>query len=355
MGRCLRDRALQARQMGKRCRTQCCKIRRLLGPKPALKKGIYKVVEEWSTRKLMLLQGDADIATVDALYYPEMDKESGLTVYKDLPSLAVGGIGFNQAIAATDNPLIYSGKLDGKGVPADFFADINVRKGFISCWDEKTFIRDINNNTVMDPVTPVVAGLPFKDTSLKSPPFDKDAAVRYFKKAFGGKLWEAGFKLDLLHNTGNAVREAGLKMLAENVASINPKFVLNVRGVEWSAYVDNIRKSNMPLFFIGWAPDYPDPDNYVQPYMHSEGHYASRCSYSNPVVDKLVEEAAVTLDPKEREKMYFKLQQIWLDDAVGIMTHQALGRRYMKSWVKGHFYNPMQSSVYDLLPYLRKE
>ncbi|MCK5198096.1 MAG: ABC transporter substrate-binding protein, partial [Spirochaetales bacterium] len=226
---------------------------------------------------------------------------------------------------------------------------------FISAWDQETYIVDINNSTIMDPVTPVVSGLPFKDTSLESPAFDKAAATEYFKKAFGGKLWEVGFKLDLLFNTGNANREAGSKRLAENVASLNPKFVLNVRGVEWSAYVDNIRKSNMPIFFIGWAPDYPDPDNYVQPYMHSEGHYAGRCSYSNPVVDKLVEEAAVSLDPKERERMYFELQQIWIDDAVGIMNHQALSRVYMKDWVKGYFFNPMQSDPYDLLPYLTKE
>jgi len=325
------------------------------GEKPAIRKGIYKVVEEWSTRKLMLLQGDADLATVDALYYPEMDKESGLTVYRDLPSLSVNGFGFNQSISDTDNPLIYSGKLDGEGIPADFFSDINIRQGFLSAWDQQTFTTDINNDTIMDPVTPVVAGLPFKDFSVKRPAFDKAKATDYFKKAFGGKIWENGFKLDLLFNTGNAVREAGSKLLAENVSSLNPKFKINVRGVEWSAYVDNIRKSNMPIFFIGWAPDYPDPDNYVQPYMHSEGHYASRCSYSNPVVDKLVEAAAISLDPKERERMYFELQQIWVDDAVGIMNTQALGRRYMKDWVKGHFFNPMQSSVYDLLPYLSKE
>ncbi|MCK5671958.1 MAG: ABC transporter substrate-binding protein, partial [Spirochaetales bacterium] len=271
------------------------------GEKPAIRKGIYKVVEEWSTRKLMLLQGDADIATVDSLYYPEMDKEAGLTVYTKLPSLSVGGIGFNQDIAPTDNPLIYSGKLDGQGVSADFFTDINVRKAFMHSWDVDTFVNDINNGTVMNPVTPVVTGLPFKDPSVKSPAYDKEIATEYFKKAFGGKVWENGFKLDLLFNTGNAVREAGNKMLAENVMSLNPKFEINVRGVEWSAYVDNIRKSNMPIFFIGWAPDYPDPDNYVVPYMHSGGTYSSRCSYGTEEIDALVEAAAVSLDPKERE------------------------------------------------------
>ena len=325
------------------------------GPKPALKKGIYKIVKEWSTRKLMLIQGDADIATVDPLYYPEMDKEKGLTVYRDLASLNVGGINFNEKISTKDNPLIYSGKLDGNGVPGNFFADKNVRLGFIYCWDEKTFLKDIVNGHGMDPVTPVPKGLPFKDFSLKSKPFDKKLAEKYFKKAFGGKVWENGFKVDLLYNTGNKVREASDKMLAESVMSLNPKFKINVRGVEWSAYVDNIRTRTMPIYFIGWAPDYPDPDNYVYPYMHSTGTFAGRASYKNPEADKLIEQAAVELDPAKRKVMYYKLQKIWLDDAVGIINDQGIGNRYMKDWVKGAYYNPMQSSPFDLLPVLSKK
>jgi len=328
------------------------------GEKPALAKGIYKVVDEWSTRKLMLIQGDADIATVDSTYYPDMDKEvdeAGISVYKDLPSLTVHGFGFNQAIASVDNPLIYSGKLDGEGVPPDFFADKNVRLAFTYAWDEDTFINDIQNGFAMDPITPVVTGLPYKRTDLERPPLDLDKAAEYFKKAFNGKMWEVGFKMDLLYNTGNDVRQFGSKLLAEKIMEVNPKFEINVRGVEWAEYVNMVRTSSMPMFFIGWAPDYPDPDNYVNPYMHSEGHYAHQCSYSNPEVDRLIEEAAVSLDPEVRKANYYKLQEIWLEDAPGIMNSQPLARRYMKDWVKGHYFNPMQSSPYDLLPVYSKE
>ncbi len=324
------------------------------GPKPALKKGIYKVVKEWSTRKLMLLQGDADIATVDPLYYPEMDKEKGLKVYKDLPSLVVTGVNFNEKIATKDNPLVYSGKLDGNGIPSDFFADKHVRLGFIYSWDEQTYLKDIANGTAMDPVTPIPYGLPYKNKELKSRPYDPKEAEKHFKMAFGGKVWEKGFKVDLLYNTGNKVREASMKMLAENVAKLNPKFQLNVRGVEWSEYVDKIRRRTMPIYFIGWAPDYPDPDNYVYPYMHSTGTFAGRASYKNPEADKLIEAASVELNPEKRKQMYYRLQEIWLEDAVGIISAQPLGRRYMKDWVQGHYYNPMQSSPFDLLPVLKK-
>ena len=43
------------------------------GPKPALKTVIIKYVKEWSTRKIMLQNGDADRVTVDTPYVPEVE------------------------------------------------------------------------------------------------------------------------------------------------------------------------------------------------------------------------------------------------------------------------------------------
>jgi len=65
------------------------------GPKPAMKRGIHKTVPEWSTRKLMLLQGDADWVEVPPENYAEMDKEKGLVVHRSLPSLNVDSFFFN--------------------------------------------------------------------------------------------------------------------------------------------------------------------------------------------------------------------------------------------------------------------
>jgi peptide/nickel transport system substrate-binding protein len=324
------------------------------GPKPALARGIYRIVEEFSTRKLMLLQGDADLTWVPALNYPEMDTEKGITIYKDLPSLSVGAIQFNQKINAQDNPFIYSGKLDGQGIPANFFTDKDVRLGFAYAWDEATFIRDIMNNTSRNPVTPVPFGLPYKDESLQALPFDKAKATEHLRKAWGGQLWANGFKVDFFFNTGNSVREASMKMLAENLKSLNPKFQITVRGGEWAEYVDATRQARIPIFFIGWAPDYPDPDNYLNPYMFSSGFFARPAGYKNEEADRLIQSAAIELDTTKRQQAYYRLQQIWLDDLPAIMNSQSLTRWYFKDWAKGYYYNPMHSDPYDLLPVFKK-
>jgi len=314
------------------------------GKKPALAKAIYKIVEEWSTRKLMLLQGDADAVQVDSMYYDEMDKEAGLKIYKNLKELGVRGIGFNQKIQATDNPYIYSGKLDGNGVPPDFFADKNVRLAFISCWNQKEFMQDIIAGYGADVVTPVIDGLPFYNPNLleKRPEYNLRKAADYMKRAWGGKVWEKGFQVDLLYNSGNEIREAAMKMLAENVMMLNPKFKLNVRGIEWATYLDLQRSKRLSSFNIGWGADYPDPDNFVNPYMYSQGTYSGNCSYSNAEADKLIEDAAVEPDPAKRKAMYYRLQDIWLEDAVGIIQYQLVINRYFRDWVKGYIYHPME-------------
>ena len=109
------------------------------GPRPALKTAIAKYVKEWSTRKLMLQNGDADRVTVDIPYVPEVEAMPGLTLYKT-PQLSLTAALFCRKVVPTGNPHIGSGKLDGNGIPVYFFADIEVRKAFFmpfDCWNRQ--------------------------------------------------------------------------------------------------------------------------------------------------------------------------------------------------------------------------
>ncbi len=326
------------------------------GRKPFVKRAIRKVVPEWSTRKLIVMQGDADCVWVYPENFADMDKEESLVGHRRLPTLVVTAIHFNYDFVTKDNPLVGSGKLDGEGVPGDFFQDKDVRLGFAYAWDSKTFIDEVLLGAGIDPVTPVPRGLPFKNEALKARPFDLKKAEEHFKKALGGRLWANGFKMEILYNEGNVKRETTARILAENIMSLNPKFKLETRAVPWPEYLDKIRKNTMPLFIIGWAPDYPDPDNYVLPFMHSEkGTFAAWAHYKNEEVDRLIDAAAIEPDPAKRKDMYYRLQEIYLEDVVSVMTDQPIDNRYFRDWVKGYFYNPMQSGPFDLARDVKKE
>ena len=60
-------------------------------------------------------------------------------------------------------------------------------------------------------------------------------------------------------------------------------------------------------------------------------------------MDKLIAEGKSTLDATKRKAIYFRLQQIWLDDVPGIVLNQQVTRHYFKDWVKGYYFHPMEN------------
>jgi len=113
--------------------------------------------------------------------------------------------------------------------------------------------------------------------------------------------------------------------------------------VEWATFVNQQNKRVLPIFYIGWGADFPDPHNFIYTYMYKTGLYANRCSYSNPEADKLIEEALASSDPAVRKKDYYRLQDIWQQDVPGIMLHQPIVNNYFRDWVKGYYYHPMEN------------
>jgi len=323
------------------------------GPKPRLKTAIIKYVKEWSTRKLMLQNGDADRVRVDIQYVPEVKAMKGLTLY-EVPLLSVTAAFFCQKINPTGNPNIGSGKLDGNGIPPNFFSDINVRKAFLHAFDRETYKKDVFNGLVIMPTSANVEGLAYhKDVTVYE--FDLEKSKKYMKEAWGGKVWEKGFKMIITHNTGNEMREAAALMLAENIMSLNPKFKIEVRNVEWKDYLVKYRGFEFPLFLIGWVADYADPHNFMYTFMHSQGVYGRYMAYQNDEVDRLCEAGIQTIDPKKREKIYHKLQDLWYTEAIAVPLYQQIVVRAYRDWVKGYVPNAMLTDANEMLMDIWKE
>jgi len=306
-----------------------------------LERVVFKYIEEWTTRKLMFLAGDVDVAQVDTQYIQEMEGIEGIRVYTDLPALVVGGAFYNFEINPEGNTDIGSGQLDGQGISPDFFSDKDVRLAFSYSFDWDVFLRDVYFNEASHPSSPIVKGLPYINPEQAMYTRDRAKAEEHFKKAWGGKVWENGFKMTILYNTGNAQRRTAAHIFEDNVEVLNPKFRIEVRPVEWATYLDELIAGKLTLFILGWAADYPDPHNFVHPFMHTHGSFSEFQSYSNPEVDRLIGEGIATVDPAKREEIYYQLQAIYYEDVPSVCLYQPLERRYERDWVKGWYYNPV--------------
>ncbi len=322
------------------------------GPKPMLKSAIVKYVKEWSTRKLMLQNGDADRVTVDIPYVPEVKAMPGLKIFK-VPQLSVSFALFCQKVDPTGNPNIGSGRLDGNGIPPDFFSDINVRKAFLHAMDRETYRRDVFNDLVIMPTSPNIEGLPYHN-DVPVYEFDLNKSRDYLHKAWGGKVWDKGFKMVITFNSGNAMREAAAIMLAENIMSLNPKFNIEIRNVEWKDYLVHYRSFMYPIFITGWVADYADPHNFLYTFMHSRGVYGRFMAYKNEAVDRLCETGIATVEPAKREKIYARLQRLWYEEAIGIPLYQQINIRAYRAGVEGYVPNAMLTDAWEDLKRIKK-
>ena len=310
-----------------------------------IKRAVIKKVDEWSTRKLMFLKGDADIVYVPRQYMKELEGAKGIRVVKDLPGLALDAVFFTFKVDP-NSPYIGSGKLDGNGIPPDFFNDVNLRKAFAYAFDYETYLKEVWYGEAEHVPGPIPKGLPGFNPDQPTYTHDLKKAEEYFKKAWNGEVWEKGFKLTILYNTGNVQRKTAAEVLKENVEKINPKFKVEVRAVEWPTYLKAMVKSQLPAFFIGWLADYPDPHNFVHPFMHSSGTFSAWQKYSNPHVDELIEKGISETDQSKRIEIYKELQKIYYEDVPSFIIDQPLGRHYERDWVKGWYYNPIYPGIY---------
>ncbi len=300
----------------------------------------------------MLQNGDADRVTVDIPYVPEVKAMPDLKIYK-VPQLSVSFALFCQKIDPTGNPNIGSGRLDGNGIPPDFFSDIDVRKAFLHAMDRETYRQDVFNDLVIMPTSPNIEGLPYHKT-VPHYAFDLNKARAHLQKAWGGRVWDRGFKMVITYNSGNAMREAAAMMIAENIMSLNPKFSIEIRNVEWKDYLVQYRSYMYPIFITGWAADYADPHNFLYTFMHSGGVYARFMAYQNAVVDRLCETGIATVEPAKRDAIYARLQHLWYEEAIGIPLYQQINIRAYRDWIDGDVPNAMLTDAWEDLKHIRK-
>ena len=318
--------------------------------KPAkLSRVVIKSVPELVTRRLMLQAGDADVIAVpprDAAQFkglPGVAVVEGLRKLQDAPFLVLV-----RSVDGKDNELLGSGKLDGKGVPPDFFSDPDARAGFALAVDRKVFSEQVagGKNAGVVPAALIPGPLTgHRDSALR---FDLEGARARFKKAFGGRLWDAGFVLPFVFPAVPDERYELANLLRADLAAVNPKFVVEPKPVSIAAFADLREKRRMPFHFGQWTADYPDPHDFAFPLVHSGGVFSSMSGFKDLKADELIDHAAAEPDEARRDSLYGSLAKIVDEDLPLILLPVHGHARVQRTWVKGFVFNPARHNLpYD--------
>lgn len=117
----------------------------------------------------------------------------------------------------------------------------------------------------------------------------------------------------------SSIDRAILGMLDENLG-----LEVTVEQVEWSDFLRDMNERRYPFFSSGWIGDYLDSQNFLDLLFHSASPQ-NHTGYSNPEVDRLLEQARVEADPDSRTSLYRQAERIIVDDAPWVpLTHGAV-------------------------------
>ena len=251
------------------------------------------------------------------------------------------------------NPYLGSNKLDGNGIPPTFFDDVHIRKAFAYCFDWDTLISDVYMGEAVQSKVLSLPGMPGYDPNAPFYSFDLDKCAEEFKLADVDKdgvaagedpddVWEMGFRIQMLYNTGNTVRQIISEMLQANLAEVNEKFAIEVLGLPWPSYLAAQRAKRIPIMTAGWLEDIHDAHNWYQPY--TTGSYGARQNMPADLKDQfkaLLDEGVSLVDPAARNEVYIRFNQLYYDTVPGFPLVLATSHGYEQKWVEGRVMNPL--------------
>ncbi|AZI44931.1 ABC transporter substrate-binding protein (plasmid) [Deinococcus psychrotolerans] len=316
------------------------------GAKPAIKNVVMQKVGELAVRQQAFLNGDADLieAGTRANVEAQLKGRPGVVVLDNLPTTSAQALFMNNNIKPS--AALGSGKLDGKGIPANFFSDADVRRAFALSFDDSRFIKDVQSGKGSPRTMLLPDTFPGYSAQTKTYPFDPVAAKASFQKAWGGEVWKNGFVINAKYRTGHTLGQTALELLKQNVEAINPKFRINIGVEPWSEQSVKFQNGEEVMLPMGWGADYADPDNFMYTFYSSKGYFYVSNNWKDAQVDQWLDQARATTDAAQRNKLYKQVADRAYQQSVFVVLPADLNIRPIRSDLQGVSatnYNPMRS------------
>jgi peptide/nickel transport system substrate-binding protein len=143
-------------------------------------------------------------------------------------------------------------------------------------------------------------------------------------------------------DTEQAVAEVVARSLEET-----KRFTVRVRNVEWAEYGQKRRAGEMPVFFMGWFPDYLDPDDYLEPF--SDPNIFDPAKWDDPKMLELVRTEQKTQDEAIRAQALRQAQEYMAGQVPYIPLFQQPQFAAASDKVKGIVLDPIQIFRFWLL------
>lgn len=222
------------------------------------------------------------------------------------------------------------------------FDDIRVRQAIAYAIDRQELVDGVLLGLGEVIATPYKPGTSWVNDKIKPRPFDPSIATRLLAEAGWSKKEGDTFiskngkalSFTILTNNGNKQRADTATIVQQRLHEIGIQ--VNVRLVEWSAFIENfINKRDFDAVILGWSLS-PEPDQYNIWHSSQTGpRQFNFVGYNNPVVDQALEKARQTFDTHKRQEWYNIMQQQIANDVPIVFLYAGYSLPAMHKRIQG--------------------
>lgn len=266
------------------------------GELPYYERVIFNVVPEATTRESLLLSGQVDMIL--------LPPTSDIPALNANPSVEVVMGPSNRTIFIVIN------------TTKPHLDDVRVRQALNFAVDKEAIIAGILFGAAVPMDGPMADSLfGYYQTGM----------YEYNPERARELLAEAGVQpgdlvLDFMAPTGRYVQDfPASQAIANYLADVG--ITANVRTMDWPTYIATMTQppetNETNLHLLGWAPAFLDASQQMQQFHPSQHPPAGLATsfYYNPEAERLMDEAASTIDPEQRLALYADVSQVIWDDA----------------------------------------
>ena len=261
------------------------------GGRPALDRVVWRTIADDTVRLTELQTAAIDVANqVDFKDAGTVENDPNLQLITG-PFLNVQFLAFNQALPPFDNPQVRQA------------VEHAVNKQNVA-----EVVSSGNYTLGAGPIAPTLIG--YDESLAEKYPYDPEAAKTLIAES---GLTDISFDL---YNRANSFWPVLGQLIQADLATVG--ITANLQSLEDAEFFDQLGTGETQAFLNDWTWDNGDPDNVMYSLFVQE-RAVTRMGYKNEEVNDLVLQAQETADSDIRAELYFKAQDLILDDSVMVV------------------------------------
>ncbi len=228
------------------------------------------------------------------------------------------------------------------------FDDVKVRQAFTLAFDKAKYLDVVLMNTDVPAKGIYPPALPGFNPNLEGLGYDPERARQLITESKYGSV--DAFPKIVITTSGYGSYADSLVSALSDMWQKNLGVEITVLNLDPNTFLeDSSQQDYGQVTTSGWCADYPDPENFADVLFHT-GAEMNKGHYSNPELDRILEQARIEPDVSKRIELYQQAEKIIVEDAPALFLYHSGDFELVKPYIQGYILSPV--STYPQIRYL---